>query len=51
MEFSTQAQSIIENLKEFNREEFMVWFKQQRIGTSYVFGYLEWRDRNGNTKS
>lgn len=46
MEFSTQAMSLIKRLKDFNEDDFREWFLNQRIGTSYVFQYLEWRDRN-----
>lgn len=52
MELSTQAQTLINKLKEFDEKEFYQWFLRQKIGTSHVFQYLEWKEgQNGNIKN
>jgi len=49
---SKQAAGLAKNLKEFKMEEFVKWYgvRTHVIGTSFILQYIEWRNKNGNSK-
>lgn len=48
--YSTEANIIIKNLKEFNKEEFESWFEKQLIiGGSNIVEFLKYKKENGDT--
>lgn len=50
--FSQHAESIIRNLKEFDRDEFVKWFLDSPfcvVGTTHVTNYLVEKSRSNKT--
>ena len=48
MALSSQAESLVKNLKEFDIEDFRKWWndlpKVTQVGTSYLFQYIDMKE-------
>ena len=49
--FSKQAEILIDNMQDFNKNDFMNWYKQQifEVGSKNILEYLIQKDNNNGS--